>query len=148
MGRVQGVSGTLTDRMKKSAVRHIAIAVRDLEQAKKLFAAITGTAVGQTTEVPDQKVRLCFVETGETRIELISPLEGNVSLTKFLDTRGECLHHICLGVPDIESALQGYRQRGFRLVDEKPRRGAEGHKIAFLHPASTGGVLIELEETD
>ena len=130
----------------KATIRHIAIAVRDLENSKALFAAITGASVGKIIEVPDQKVRLCFIETGDTRIELISPLEGNIGLAKFLDSRGEGLHHICFGGRDIEAALEDYWSKGFKLIDEKPRIGADGHKIAFLHPSSTGGVLIELEE--
>ena len=127
-------------------IKHIAIAVHDLEKSKVTFASITGSTVSETIEVPDQKVRICFIETGETRIELIQPTEGNKGVAKFLEKRGEGLHHICLGVKDIEKELARYKQNGMRLIDEKPRTGGDGHKIAFVHPGSTGGVLIELEE--
>jgi methylmalonyl-CoA/ethylmalonyl-CoA epimerase len=96
---------------------------------------------------PDQKVRICFIEFSNARFELISPMTGNLSLTRFLDERGEGLHHICLGVADIAAELARLAQQGARLIDEQPRIGAGGHKIAFVHPESTGGVLIELEET-
>ena len=128
-------------------ILHIAIAVKDIEASKKLFSLISNTTASETTVVSDQKVKVCFIETGETRIELIQPIEGNIGVAKFLEKRGEGLHHICLEVADIERALAGYKSRGFRLIDEVPRIGAEGHRVAFVHPQSTNGVLIELEET-
>ncbi len=127
-------------------INHIAIAVRDLEQARSLFTLIGKARLSEIIEVPDQKVRVCFVETGETKIELLQPTAGNVGVAKFLDKRGEGIHHICLGVDDIEAALADYRANGIRLIDETPRIGAEGHRVAFVHPQSTNGVLIELEE--
>ncbi len=102
--------------------------------------------VGETIEVSDQKIICCFIETGGTKIELIQPTAGNVGVAKFLEKRGEGLHHICLGVKDIEDTLKELSESGIELIDETPRPGAEGHRIAFLHPRSTGGVLIELEE--
>ena len=128
-------------------ILHIAIAVKDIEASKKLFSLISNTTASETTVVADQKVKVCFIETGETRIELIQPIEGNIGVAKFLEKRGEGLHHICLEVADIEHALADYKSRGFRLIDEVPRIGAEGHRVAFVHPQSTNGVLIELEET-
>ena len=128
-------------------ILHIAIAVKDIEASKELFSLISNTTASETTVVADQKVKVCFIETGETRIELIQPIEGNIGVAKFLEKRGEGLHHICLEVADIERALAGYKSRGFRLIDEVPRIGAEGHRVAFVHPQSTNGVLIELEET-
>ena len=128
-------------------ILHIAIAVKDIEASKKLFSLISNTTASETTVVADQKVKVCFIETGETRIELIQPIEGNIGVAKFLEKRGEGLHHICLEVADIEHALADYKSRGFRLIDEVPRIGAEGHRVAFVHPQSTNGVLIELEES-
>jgi len=130
----------------KPSIQHIAIAVRDIEQAKQLYAGVLGVSVSETTDVPDQKVRICFVELSNVRIELISPMSGNLSLLRFLDKQGESLHHICLGVADLAAELARLKQQGARLIDEQPRIGAGGHKIAFIHPESTGGVLIELEE--
>jgi methylmalonyl-CoA/ethylmalonyl-CoA epimerase len=132
----------------KSSIQHIAIAVRDIEQAKELYAGVLDATLSETTEVSDQKVRVCFIELPNSRIELVSPLPGNLSLTRFLDKHGEAMHHICLGVPDITAELARLKQQGARLIDEQPRIGAGGHRIAFIHPESTGGVLIELEETE
>ena len=128
-------------------ILHIAIAVKDIETSKKLFALISNATASETAVVSDQKVKVCFIETGETKIELIQPIEGNIGVAKFLEKRGEGLHHICLEVGDIELALADYKSRGFRLIDEVPRIGAEGHRVAFVHPQSTNGVLIELEES-
>lgn len=127
-------------------INHIAIAVRDIEQSRTLFGLLGNARMSKVIEVSDQKVRVCFIETGETKIELIQPTEGNVGVVKFLNKRGEGLHHICLGVANIESALEDYRAQGIKLIDEIPRVGAEGHRVAFIHPQSTNGVLIELEE--
>jgi methylmalonyl-CoA/ethylmalonyl-CoA epimerase len=130
----------------KSSIQHIAIAVRDIERAQQLYADLLGASVSETTNVPDQKVRICFVELINARIELISPLPGNEPLTRFLDKHGDGLHHICLKVADLTAELARLKRQGARLIDEQPRVGAGGHKIAFVHPESTGGVLIELEE--
>ncbi|MCK4858737.1 MAG: methylmalonyl-CoA epimerase [candidate division Zixibacteria bacterium] len=127
-------------------ISHIAIAVNDLEQAKGLFSRLLGTKADDTIEIPDQQVRVCFLQSEGTRIELIAPMAGNTSLQKFLESRGEGLHHLAIEVDDIKKALQEYRQAGIRLIDETPRIGATGAKIAFLHPSACGGVLIELEE--
>jgi methylmalonyl-CoA/ethylmalonyl-CoA epimerase len=131
----------------KPSIQHIAIAVRDIEQAKQLYAGILDASISETTDIPDQKVRICFIELSNARIELISPMSGNQSLTRFLEKQGEGLHHICLGVADITAELARLKQQGARLIDEQPRIGGTGHKIAFIHPDSTGGILIELEET-
>ncbi len=127
-------------------INHLAIAVRNLEQSAALFALVTKAPIGAIIEVPDQKVRVCFIETGGTKIELIEPTAGNVGVTKFLEKRGEGIHHLCLGVADIDAVLADFKSRGLRLIDEQPRIGAEGHRVAFVHPSSTNGVLIELEE--
>jgi methylmalonyl-CoA/ethylmalonyl-CoA epimerase len=131
----------------KPSIQHIAIAVREIEKAVLAYADVMGASVSEMTEVPDQKIRICFIQLANARIELISPLPGNESLSRFLDKRGDGLHHICLGVADLPAELARLKQQGARLIDEQPRSGATGHKIAFIHPDSTGGVLIELEET-
>ncbi|MBK7090607.1 MAG: methylmalonyl-CoA epimerase [bacterium] len=129
-------------------INHIAIAVKDIEQSRSLFGLVSKAAISEVIEVPDQKVKVCFVETGETKIELVQPTEGNVGVAKFLKNRGEGIHHICLGVENIEVELAAYKEKGIRLIDETPRIGAEGHRVAFVHPQSTNGVLIELEELE
>jgi methylmalonyl-CoA epimerase len=128
-------------------INHIAIAVHDLEKSRSLFALLGKSKVSAPIEVHDQKVKVCFVETGDTKIELIQPTEGNIGVLRFLEKRGEGLHHICLEVDDIEATLADYKAQGIRLIDEVPRIGAEGHRVAFIHPQSTNGVLIELEES-
>lgn len=127
-------------------IRHIAIAVKDIEKARALFSMISGTPASEAQEVPDQRVKVSFIDTGETKIELIQPTAGNVGVAKFLEKRGEGLHHICLEVDNIEATLTEYKRQGIRLIDEQPRVGAEGHRVAFVHPQSTGGVLVEVEE--
>lgn len=128
-------------------INHIAIAVRDIEKSRSLFGLLGNARISAVIEVKDQKVKVCFVETGETKIELIQPTEGNIGVVKFLDKRGEGLHHICLAVDDIENTLRDYEANGIKLIDSVPRIGAEGHRVAFIHPQSTNGVLIELEES-
>lgn len=127
-------------------IRHIAIAVKDIEKARALFSMISGTPASEAQEVPDQRVKVSFIDTGETKIELIQPTAEDVGVAKFLEKRGEGLHHICLEVDDIEATLTEYKRQGIRLIDEQPRVGAEGHRVAFVHPQSTGGVLVEVEE--
>ena len=133
--------------MSINKINHIAIAVPDLEEARQKYAALLGKEPGPIETVDGQQVRLCFFELGESRIELISPLPENKGVNGFLEKRGPGLHHICLEVDDLEAALAHYKEAGLRLIDEIPRVGADGHRIAFVHPASTGGVLLELEET-
>lgn len=134
--------------MSVKSVKHIAIAVNDLEKSAELFARLLDSKPGRIVEVPDQKVRVCFIRIGMIKIELVAPMDGNASLAKFLETRGEGLHHICLGVEHIEGILDAYHDSGIKLIDRTPRQGAQGHKVAFLHPKSTAGVLIELEESE
>ncbi len=129
-------------------IRHIAIAVKDIEKARELFSLIAGAPASAAQAVPEQRVMVSFIENGETKIELIQPTEGNVGVAKFLEKRGEGLHHICLEVDDIAATLAEFRAQGIRLIDELPRKGAEGHRVAFVHPQSTGGVLIEIEEVE
>lgn len=126
-------------------VHHIGIAVKNLDEHLKVFRDLLGFELEGTHEVPDQHVLTAFFPVGETRIELIQPTADNVGVTKFLATRGEGVHHICFEVDDIEAALYTLKARGVRLIDEVPRELDGGQKkMAFLHPKSTGGVLIEL----
>jgi methylmalonyl-CoA epimerase len=125
---------------------HIAIAVRSLNEALPFYTEALGlTCTGQEI-IAEQGVRLAMLPVGEGRLELLEPLSENSPVGRFLARRGEGLHHICLQVDDIERALAHLRAQGVRLVDEEPRCGAGGRKIAFLHPASAHGVLIELVE--
>jgi methylmalonyl-CoA epimerase len=125
---------------------HIGIAVRSLDEALAFFSDALGLrCIGRET-VTEQGVRVALLPVGESRLELLEPIDEDSPVGRFLSKRGEGIHHICLMVDDIDSALADLRARNVRLVDETPRCGVEGRKIAFLHPASSHGVLIELVE--
>jgi len=128
-------------------VDHVAIAVPNLEDAVALYKTLLHKDPEHIEEVPDQKVKAAFFGVGETNLELLFPTSPDSPISNFLkkNERGG-LHHICLRVTDLEGHLKTLKQRGVKLIDETPRIGAHGKKIAFLHPKSTGGVLIELAE--
>ena len=128
-------------------VDHIGIAVKNLEEAIKIWENL-GLKVEEIEEVPDQKVRTAIFHAGETRIELLEATAEDSPIAKFIEKRGEGIHHIALGVDNIEEMLKKLKEKGFRLIDEKPRIGAGGAKIAFIHPKSVGGVLLELCERE
>lgn len=123
---------------------HIGIAVSDLDEAIKLYRDVLGLELEDNREIKEMKMRVALFSTGgETQIELIQPTDNETALAKFIEKRGEGIHHIALEVDDIESALDMVRKKGLFLVDEKPRIGVHGKKIAFIHPKSTKGVLLE-----
>ena len=128
-------------------VDHIGIAVKNLEDAIKIWENL-GLKVEEIEEVPDQKVRTAIFHAGETRIELLEATAEDSPIAKFIEKRGEGIHHIALGVDNIEEHLEKLKEKGFRLIDEEPRIGAGGAKIAFVHPKSVGGVLLELCERE
>jgi len=127
-------------------ISHIAIAVEDLEAAKKAFETLVGNNVELVEEVPDQKVRVGMIPVGESKIELAGPVDPSSTVSKFIQKRGEGIHHICFEVENIKSELSRLKAAGFQLIDEQPRLGADGHQIAFIHPRTTGGVLVELSQ--
>ncbi len=127
-------------------ISHIAIAVENLETAKKAFETLVGNKVQVVEEVPDQKVKVGMLPIGESRLELAGPTDDTSTIANFIRKRGEGIHHICFEVSDISAELARLKSEGFQLIDEKPRLGADGHLIAFIHPRTTGGVLVELSE--
>jgi methylmalonyl-CoA epimerase len=127
-------------------IEHIGIAVKSIKEALKLYEEILGLKVTAIEEVHDQGVRVAMLPLGESRIELLEPLHGASPVEKFMQKRGEGIHHIAICVDNIEQALDAFKAAGARLIDSTPRRGAENTKIAFIHPASTHGVLLELVE--
>lgn len=127
-------------------ISHIAIAVKDLDTAKKAFETLLGSKVELTEDVPDQKVRAAMIPVGESRLEIAGPTDPSSPISRFIEKRGEGIHHICFEVGDIRSELARLKAAGFQLIDEQPRLGADGHLIAFIHPRTTGGVLVELSE--
>ena len=127
-------------------IRHIAIAVRSLEEAVPAYRKLLGDQEGTEEIVEEQKVKAVFFSAGESRIELLEATGPDSPIAKFLERRGPGLHHIALTVPDLESALEELKQAGMVLIDEKPRAGACGERIAFVHPENFSGVLMELVE--
>lgn len=125
---------------------HIAIAVPSITDALPLYELIAGARSSTVERVESQHVDVVFVGSGTTRIELLQPTSPESTVQRFLDRRGPGLHHIAYRVADIEATLKRLSDAGIRLLDEKGRPGAGGHKVAFLHPQSTGGILIELVE--
>jgi len=112
----------------------------------KLYSESLGLEIEGTEEVKEQRVKVAFIPVGESRIELIESTDPNGPIAKFIERRGEGIHHIALEVDNIEDALKKLKERGVQVIDEKPRIGAHKMKIAFLHPKSTKGVLLELCE--
>lgn len=132
--------------MKVFGVDHIGIAVRKIEESKKLYTDILGlTALGEET-IEEQKVKVCFIPCGDSEIELLESTSPEGPIAKFLDAKGEGIHHLALRVDDIEAAIAEMKAKGFRMIDEKSRYGAGGAKIAFVHPKATNGVLLELSQ--
>jgi len=124
---------------------HVGVAVKNLDEAIGVYRDILGFKLLGVHVLTERKVRVAFLSTGgETQIELLEPLGSESPVAKFLESRGEGIHHIAVKVDDIEKALEELKKKGVMLVDEKPRAGAEGKKIAFVHPKSTKGVLLEL----
>jgi len=129
-------------------ISHIGIAVKSLEASIPFYRDILGMAFEGTEEVAEQKVRVAFLAIGESRIELLEPTAGDSPVAKFLEKNGEGVHHLAYQVDDLAAALAALKDQGVRLVDEVPRRGAHGTRIAFLHPKASGGVLTELCQAD
>jgi methylmalonyl-CoA epimerase len=125
---------------------HVAIAVPSISAVLPLFESLTGGTISPIETIPAQLVNVAFVGTGTGRLELLEPTAPESTVQKFLDRRGSGLHHIAYRVPDLKAALTRLAMAGVRLIDREPRSGAGGHRIAFVHPASTSGVLIELVE--
>jgi len=133
------------DRAMIKKIDHIGIAVHSIEEALRVYEGALGLELTEVKEVPEQAVRIAFLPVGESEIELVEPMTTDSGIAKFLEKRGEGVHHICLEVDDIEAALQDLAAKGGRLIDKRPRQGAHG-RVAFLHPRSAHGVLIELIE--
>lgn len=132
--------------MKPTHIEHIGIAVVALETAIPYYEKLLGTVCYAIEEVTDQKVKTAFFKVGQTKIELLESTDPEGPIGKFIEKRGEGIHHIAFAVNELEEVLEEVKEAGIRLIDETPRKGAEGMHIAFLHPKSTFGVLTELCE--
>jgi len=127
-------------------VDHIGIAVKDLAEALKLYEGMLGLKAVETEVVAEQKVKVAFLPVGDSEVELLESTAPDGPIAKYIEKNGEGIQHIAFRVDNLEQRLAELKQKGVRLIDEKPRRGAGGAKIAFLHPKATNGVLIELCE--
>jgi methylmalonyl-CoA epimerase len=125
-------------------IDHIGIAVKSLTEAAAIYENVLGLKVNAYDQVDEQGVRVAMLNIGESRIELLEPTGPESPIEKFMTKRGEGIHHIAITVDDIEKTLERLKAAGIRLVDNEPRRGAHNTRIAFVHPSSTHGVLLEL----
>jgi methylmalonyl-CoA epimerase len=130
--------------MTGRALDHVGIAVHSLDDSLPVFESITGGKGYGRERVEQQGVEVVFLGSGDGRLELLAPTRDDSAVAKFLAKRGAGMHHLCYRVDDIVAELDRYRAAGARLIDEVPRPGAAGHRVAFIHPKSTGGVLVEL----
>jgi methylmalonyl-CoA/ethylmalonyl-CoA epimerase len=130
--------------MSKPTLDHIGIAVRSLDAAK-IYADL-GLAIDHIEIVETQKVKTAFLSVGDSNLELLEPASADSPIAKFIEKRGEGIHHLCFRVDDIEAHLAQLKAKGYRLINESPVPGAHGCRVAFLHPAAGNGVLIELSE--
>jgi methylmalonyl-CoA/ethylmalonyl-CoA epimerase len=132
--------------MKPTHIEHIGIAVADLENSISFYEKVFGLKCYNIEEVADQKIRTAFFMVGQTKIELLESTDPEGPIGKFVEKRGEGIHHIAFAVDNITEQLKHAEEEGVRLIDTIPKKGAEGFDIAFLHPKSTAGVLIEIIE--
>ena len=127
-------------------IDHLGIAVKAVADAAKMYETVLGLKVTGTDQVDDQGVKVAMIDIGESRFELLEAIRDDSPIGKFVAKRGEGLHHIAVQVDNIEASLAQLKASGVRLIDEKPRRGAHNTRVAFIHPAGTHGVLLELVE--
>jgi methylmalonyl-CoA/ethylmalonyl-CoA epimerase len=130
--------------MNISHIEHLGIAVKSIEASLPYYEQVLGLKCYNIEEVADQKVKTAFFKVGQTKIELLEPTSEESTIAKFIEKKGEGIHHIAFAVPSVKDALAEVESKGVQLIDKVPRSGAEGLSIAFLHPKSTGAVLTEL----
>lgn len=129
--------------MKANYIEHIGIAVKNIEEAKKYYEEVLGLECYAVEEVKEQKVKTAFFKVGQTKIELLESTDPQGPIGKFIEKKGEGIHHIAFAVDSVNEALQHAGEKEIKLIDKTARNGAEGLKIGFLHPKATGGVLTE-----
>jgi len=139
------LKSALPESLGIGKIHHVAVIVRDLEAALDLYRDKLGLTVETVMTIPYDRVTIGFLPVGEVKIELVQPNDDTTGAAKFLETKGEGFHHVCFEVPDIQAALDKLAGDGLQLIDKNPRKGAEG-PVAFVHPKSCHGVLVELIE--
>lgn len=125
-------------------IEHLGIAVKDIEQANELYTSLLGNAPYKAEEVASEKVLTSFFQTGESKIELLAATAPDSAIAKYIEKRGEGIHHVAFRVDDIRAEMARLSQQGFRLLNEEPKRGADNMWVCFVHPKSANGVLVEL----
>lgn len=128
------------------AFNHIAIAVADVEKSASVYEGILGKKASEIVTVQEQGVKVAMFDINGVLLELIQPLDLENPIARFIDSRGNAIHHIAFSVDNIDEAMKHYNEKGFRLIGDKPRIGAEGKPIIFMHPKSTDGILMEIVE--
>ncbi|KAA3606388.1 MAG: methylmalonyl-CoA epimerase [Calditrichaeota bacterium] len=128
-------------------IDHLGIAVKSVSEGYRVFPLAFGLKPHKFEEVPEQKVKVAFYKVGDSNLEFLEPTSEESPIAKFIAKRGEGIHHICFKVNDIYQALENLKNDGYRLIDEKPKIGAENKLVAFLHPKDANGVLIELSQS-
>ncbi len=131
---------------KITKINHIAVAVNNIESSLTFWRDALGLELAELRDVPAESAQIAFLPVGGTEVELVRPTTDDSGLAKYLAKRGEGMHHLCLETDDIEAMMTQLREKGIQLINESPRTGADGKKYAFIHPKSTGGVLVELYE--
>ena len=134
--------------MKVKHIDHIGIAVNSIAQAGKFYTDIMGLKIQEIETVSDQKIKIAFIPISDSEVELLESTDPDGPVAKYINTRGEGVQHIAFRVENIAEALEELKAKGVRLIDQKPRNGAGGAKIAFIHPKETNGVLVEICERD
>jgi methylmalonyl-CoA/ethylmalonyl-CoA epimerase len=129
-------------------IEHIAIAVKDMKASNSLFSKLLGKESFKEEEVAGEKVLTSFFQMGDTKIELLTALSADSAIAKFIEKKGEGIHHIAFEVADIKTEMKRLKEEGFELLNEEPKKGADNKLICFIHPKSAGGVLVELCQTD
>jgi methylmalonyl-CoA/ethylmalonyl-CoA epimerase len=132
--------------MKPTVVDHIGIAVKSIDDALAFWQSALGVKCTGVEEVEEQKVKTAFLPIGDTEVELLEATSDESPVAKFIEKKGEGIHHLAIRVENLEAALAELKEKGIRLIDETPRYGAGGAKITFVHPKSTGGILLEISE--
>jgi len=132
--------------MKPTVIDHIGVAVKSIDAALKFWEDALGVKCHGVEEVSEQKVKTAFLPIADTEVELLEGTSEDSPVAKFIEAKGEGIHHLAIRVENLEAALEELKAKGVRLIDEKPRMGAGGAKIAFIHPKAAGGILLELSE--
>jgi len=132
--------------MNVNRVDHVGIAVKDLAEARKFYEEVLGLKCNGVETVEEQKVNVAFIPCGDSELELLESTTDDGPIAKFIEKNGQGIQHVALRVDDIEATLAELKEKGIRLIDQTPRYGAGGAKIAFVHPKATGGILLELSE--